>query len=358
MSNLGVRRAIVSDPKGDAPLRARRRSKEGPGPRAAHIGGAAAITGAFLAIVANAVIFRTDAKVPSDLVSYPLSANDFRLGQIFFAITQALMAAGIVALVRSGIAGRSRRARAGALLAAVGFLLTVPGELVLALVADATIDSGGANAASSVFGLGVLIADIGLVLFGVEALRAGIWPRHWAALPVVVGVFQLFVVTPVVLGAGFASGAALAVITVQDLLIALLGVRLIMVGRQDHDRVARSLARLEGATPDSAVRYRQHRVPGTAPPVTPRGLQKLSSSDRFLLKPRTSSESLLRGSSAEAPESLLRRSDSAVRPRRKCRSFPFAAPARDASEPIDIRAVGGCPRCPLTTGAAARQGDP
>src|SRR5207237_4118535 len=97
------------------------------------------------------------------------------------------------------------------------------GELVLALVAAAPLDSAQANAASSVFGLAVLLADSGLVLLGVAALRDGMWPRRWAALLAALGLFQLLVVTPVVLGAGFASDAAFVVITVQDLLVALLG---------------------------------------------------------------------------------------------------------------------------------------
>jgi hypothetical protein len=187
------------------------------------VGGIAMITGALLAIAGNAIVLAAHPNVPAHVVSYPLSPHDFRLGQIFFALTQALMALGIVALVRSGIAEPGRRARVGARLAVAGFLLTIPGELVLALVADAATDSGRASAASSVFGIGVLLADVGLILFGMSALRAAVWPRSWAALPLVLGVFQLLVVTPVALGAGFASTAAFLVITAQDLLVALLG---------------------------------------------------------------------------------------------------------------------------------------
>jgi hypothetical protein len=54
-----------------------------------------------------------------------------------------------------------------------------------------------------------------------------LWPRRWAALLVALGLFQLVVVTPVALGAGFASGAAFVVITLQDVLVALLGFRLL-----------------------------------------------------------------------------------------------------------------------------------
>jgi hypothetical protein len=203
------------------------RSKGTATERSTTIGGIAAITGALLAIAGNAVVLAAHPNAPAHVVSYPLSPHDFRLGQVFFAFTQALMALGIVALVRSGIAGPGRRARVGARLAVAGFLLTIPGELVLALVADAATDSGRASAASSVFGLGVLLADLGLILFGISALRAGTWPRSWAALPLALGTFQLLVVTPVALGAGFASVAAFLVITAQDLLVALLGWQLV-----------------------------------------------------------------------------------------------------------------------------------
>jgi hypothetical protein len=209
------------------------------------VGGTAAITGAVLAIAGNAVVLAAQPNAPAHDVSYPLSPHDFRLGQIFFAVTQALMTLGIVALVRSGIAGSGRRARVGARLAVAGFLLTIPGELVLALVADAATDSGRASAASSVFGVGVLLADLGLILFGISALRAGVWPRSWAALPLALGVFQLLVVTPVALGAGFASVAAFLAITAQDLLVALLGWRLV---RHDLDR-----RRVSATSPGSAT---------------------------------------------------------------------------------------------------------
>src|SRR5260370_17810540 len=133
--------------------------------------GIAAICGAVLAVAGNAVVLAAHPNAPSNVVSYPLSPHDFRLGQIFFGLTQVLMALGIVALARSGIAGHGRRAVIGAYLAVAGFVITVPGELVLALVANAGTDSGSANAASSVFGIGVLLADVGLILFGVSALR-------------------------------------------------------------------------------------------------------------------------------------------------------------------------------------------
>jgi len=51
-------------------------------------------------------------------------------------------------------------------LVVIGFVVTIPGELVLAFVSTGAIDSDAANTASSVFGIGMLPADIGLILFG------------------------------------------------------------------------------------------------------------------------------------------------------------------------------------------------
>lgn len=199
--------------------------------RVTTIGGLAAIAGAVLAVAGNAIVLAAEPSAPADTLSYPLSADEFRIGQVFFALTQALMATGIAVLVRTGIAGRGRPARIGGRLAIIGYAITILGELVLALVADASLDSDGAAVASSVFGVGVLIADVGLILFGIAALRAAVWPRRWAALPIVLGAFQLLIVTPVVLTAGFASLAAFAVIGAQDLIVALLGFRLLAQAR-------------------------------------------------------------------------------------------------------------------------------
>jgi hypothetical protein len=103
----------------------------------------------------------------------------------------------------------------------------VPGELVLIPVADSTIDAASASAASTLYGFAVLLTDIGLIGFGVLALRQRRWPDPWRLLPLVLGLFQLLVVTPVSLSAGFASAAAFVVITAADLLTAGIGMVLV-----------------------------------------------------------------------------------------------------------------------------------
>jgi hypothetical protein len=165
-------------------------------------GGLAAIAGSLLAIAGNAVVLTAAPAVPQDRVSYPLSTHAFQLGQVFFAFTQALMAAGIVALARSQVVRRSRAGRVFGWLAIVGMALTVPGELVLIPVAGSSVDAAATAAASTVYGLGVLLADLGLIGYGVLAMRQRRWPAPWNLLPLLLGLFQLLIVTPVSLSAG------------------------------------------------------------------------------------------------------------------------------------------------------------
>jgi hypothetical protein len=189
--------------------------------------GSAAIVGALLAIVGDAVVLAATPAVADDRVSYPLTTHAFQLGQVFFAFTQALMAAGIVALVRSRAVRPSRWGRIFGGLAIAGIVLTVLGELALIPVAGANINGASASAVSTMYGIAVLLTDVGLIGFGVLALRQRQWPAGWRLLPLALGLFQLLVTTPVALSAGFASAAAFTVIAIADLLTAGIGLALI-----------------------------------------------------------------------------------------------------------------------------------
>ena len=156
--------------------------------------------------------------------------------QLFFALAQALLAAGIVGLVGSDIVRPSRWSRVFGGLAVVGMVLTVPGELVLIATRGAEADADSVAAVSSVFGLGVLLADLGLIGLGVLALRQRQWPTTRAALPLVLGLYQLFVVTPVSLSQGFTSIASNVVIGAANVLTALIGVALLQNTAGDGPR--------------------------------------------------------------------------------------------------------------------------
>jgi hypothetical protein len=209
--------------------------------------GIAAITGAALAIAGNAALFAVHPVVPSDKLSWPLSPHDYVFMQLFFALTQLLMAVGIFGLTRSDVVRPGRAARVLGTLAVTGMSLTVPGELVLILVRSDNADASAVSTLSGVFGLGVLLADVGLIGLGVLALRQRRWSRGWAALPLALGVFQLVVVTPVSLAAGFTSVASNVTIGVADVLTALIGIRLLQTVSTRQPARARAAA---GVMPD------------------------------------------------------------------------------------------------------------
>src|SRR4051794_15924783 len=185
--------------------------------------GFAAMAGAFMAIAGNAAVTLAHPSVPKAQTSYPLSAAVFSLGQVWFAMTQALMAVGILGLVRRSSAATGRRAATFGAVAVAGMIITVPGELALIAVAAKDVDSAATSAVSSVFGIGTLLADIGLIGFGLSALRQRRWMLPARVLPLTFGVFQLLIVTPVSLSLGFSSAASFVAIAVADLLMAGIG---------------------------------------------------------------------------------------------------------------------------------------
>ncbi|GAA1145679.1 hypothetical protein GCM10009630_50380 [Kribbella jejuensis] len=184
-------------------------------------GGIAAIAGALLAIAGNTALLFVTPVVTDQFLSYPVTPAQFRWVQVFFALTQALMAYGVFALVSSSTGRRSLRVFAA--LSVIGFAITVPGELVLILVADKTFDDAATNAASAVFGIGLLIADLGMIGYGIASRRN----QGWSVLPLIFGAFQLLVVTPAIFATGFTSFTTYVAIAVADLLIAAIGVRLL-----------------------------------------------------------------------------------------------------------------------------------
>lgn len=191
------------------------------------IPGILGIAGAVIAIALNAVVmFAPPAGVPG-LLAYPQSVGAYQAGEIVFALTQLLMGLALLAMVRSRVGGERRIATIAGCLVLVGWAITVPGELILGVVAGEPADSDAVNLATGVYGIGVLLADIGLIVFGILALRARVWSQPWRALPLVLGAFQLLVVTPVLIGIGFIGIPAFTALLVADSLVALIGVALL-----------------------------------------------------------------------------------------------------------------------------------
>jgi hypothetical protein len=139
----------------------------------------------------------------------------------------------MVALVRSEVVRPGRIVRVLGRLAIIGTVRTVPGELVLIPVAGSNIDAASTTAPSTLYGVAVLLADIGLIGVRRPGIAATSVASRVEVLPLLLGLFQLLVVTRVLLVAGFASTAAFVVITISDLLTG--GISLALVREPSAD---------------------------------------------------------------------------------------------------------------------------
>jgi len=99
----------------------------------------------------------------------------------------------VVALVGTGAAGRGGLARAGAGVAGLG--------LVGMAVGEGTTDAAP-GLSDWVFQIAPLLVGLGMLVVGIEVLRAGVW-RDWRRIaPVALGIGVFVVVLPLVIASG------------------------------------------------------------------------------------------------------------------------------------------------------------
>jgi hypothetical protein len=117
-------------------------------------------------------------------MSYPYPPGVFRITEALVIATHLLTAFGPLALIRSGLLGDGRLARAGSAVAVLGMVLIVPSELGFALFPNAETQSTTGIVLGAAMGLSVLIAGLGFVLAGVAVLRARRWHGYgrWTTL--------------------------------------------------------------------------------------------------------------------------------------------------------------------------------
>ncbi|MEO6124414.1 MAG: hypothetical protein ABIR32_11950 [Ilumatobacteraceae bacterium] len=145
------------------------------------------------ALVQTLLIPTTD--VADDRWSYPWETGPYVVVSLLYAVLHLFVVAGLVAFGRSGVAGTSPAARRGLTIAIVGTLTLTGGEIIGLPIGDAFIDDTNAQVVGAVFGLGVLLSAVGLLMVGIAALRAQVmhgWRRYtplaagtWTSLLVV-----------------------------------------------------------------------------------------------------------------------------------------------------------------------------
>ncbi len=127
--------------------------------------------------------------VSDDRWSYPWTTGPFVVVSLLYIVLHLLVAVGLIGFGRSGVAGTSRAARSGVALAVAGTLVLAAGELASLPIRDALVDDTSAHIVGAVFGLGVVLSAIGLLLTGKATLSARIWHGWRRYTPLVAGIW-------------------------------------------------------------------------------------------------------------------------------------------------------------------------
>jgi hypothetical protein len=149
--------------------------------------GIACIAGGALGVLIGTadVIQASSSSTPDDLWRYPWSSGTFLVVGLIWCVSHVLCLAGFVGLQRSRHGGTARAATVGGVLAIIGTMFILAGEVAGLWIGDKTEDSGAATLVASIYGVGTLCAIVGLTLIGRQVLRTGTWTgwRRW--IPIV-----------------------------------------------------------------------------------------------------------------------------------------------------------------------------
>lgn len=180
------------------------------------VGGAAT---ALSGLVIQAVV-QPSSRVSDEMWSYPWSSDALVPVSLLFAIFHLLVFGCLLGFARSGLAGPSGIARVGTTLALVGTALLFAGELASIPINDQRLDDPGPMTVGGIFGLGVLLTAVGLLLAGWATLRAG-QRRDWRRfVPLAAGVW-----TTALIGVSFSKALPTGV-GIYGLCILVLGLAL------------------------------------------------------------------------------------------------------------------------------------
>lgn len=150
--------------------------------------GAACVAGGLLGVLISIVqvVYATSSTTPDELWRFPWSSGTYVVVGLLWCASHVLVMAGLVGLWRSGHGGPSRLAAAGAALALAGTSLILAGEIAGLTIGSRREDSTAAGLVGAVYGVGTLMAAIGLALFGRQVLRIASWAgwRRWVPLAV------------------------------------------------------------------------------------------------------------------------------------------------------------------------------
>jgi hypothetical protein len=132
--------------------------------------------------------------------SYPLPALPFALGQVFIGIHHLVLAAGLFAVWRIGLAGSSRLASVGGVASSVMMALFGVLEFVAGAAGNESATSEFAGLLGALYGVGTILLAIASIVFGIAILRARVWGGFTRLTVLVTGIFLVVPMMPAQFG--------------------------------------------------------------------------------------------------------------------------------------------------------------
>jgi hypothetical protein len=152
----------------------------------------ACIGGATATVIGSLVVqgvVQPTTTVSDERWSYPWSSSALVPISILWASLHVFVFLGVLGFARSGLAGTSRSARVGPMLALVGTALLFVGELASIPIRHDRTDDTAASIVGGIFGVAILLTAAGFLVAGIATLRARRWDGWRRFTPLSVGIF-------------------------------------------------------------------------------------------------------------------------------------------------------------------------
>jgi len=166
---------------------------------------------AVLAAIFSLALLVIPPAVSTDTWSYPLAAVPYAAGQLFIGIHHLVLAAGLYAAWRSGLAGTSRLATIGGISSSVTMALFAVIEFVSGAAANEVGATAFVGLLGALYGAGSILLAITSIVFGVAILRAHTWSGLSRFTVLVTGIFLIVPLIPAQFDPLFLGRIALAV---------------------------------------------------------------------------------------------------------------------------------------------------
>jgi hypothetical protein len=153
---------------------------------------------AILGVASGGLMLAWPPQVPEEMLSYPFTPDGFRTIQLWFAVHHLGLIAVLVGFAGAAGLGRSRLARAGAILAVIGMVGLTGMEVYARGFAEWQTKAANEGTMGAGYGITTSLVGLGMVVAGIAVLRTRQWTGPWRQVPLAIGVMHFVVVTPAI----------------------------------------------------------------------------------------------------------------------------------------------------------------